>query len=208
MKKILPAMLLLWSVPFGAYAIDMGAVVKAQVVLGQINQVVDKYAEVQQLINAGTIELEVAEPTMGSSGKFMLPFDDAGNLTAWADKALTAQAGAAVGAAAGEKAAGVLAAKVPFGGFLAGAAKDKAKEAGAVTAIGGWDFIRENSTLSFDSLEDYSVYLHSRFNGLPGYEGALAAAMAIYPKLEKSHKASVDRAYRDARKQAKKLAKR
>ena len=43
-----------------------------------------------------------------------------------------------------------------FGGFIAGAAKAKvkfkAKEVGAVTAIGGWDFIKENSTMPFNSL--------------------------------------------------------
>jgi len=42
---------------------------------------------------------------------------------------------------------------------------------------------------------------------LPGHESALAAAMAIYPRLEKSHRSSVDKAYKDASKQARKLAK-
>ena len=61
--------------------------------------------------------------------------------------------------------------------------------------------------MSFNKLQDYSVYLHSQFQGLPGYENALAAAMAIYPELEKSHRSSVDRAYKDARKRARKMAK-
>tara|TARA_Y100001960_G_C13979394_1_gene496798 strand:- start:265 stop:438 length:174 start_codon:yes stop_codon:yes gene_type:complete len=45
-----------------------------------------------------------------------------------------------------------------FGGFIAGAAKAKvkfkfkAKEVGGVTAIGGWDFIKENSTMPFNCL--------------------------------------------------------
>jgi|MGYP006122707639 hypothetical protein len=56
--------------------------------------------------------------------------------------------------------------------------------------------------MSFNSLQDYSVYLHSEFHGLPGYESALAAAMAIYPRLEKSHRSSVDKAYKNASKQA------
>lgn len=155
------------------------------------------------MLDAGTIDLDVADPIEGASGKFVLPFDDSGELTAWAEKSLTAKAGAEVG----EKAAGMLAAKVPFGGFMSGAAKSKAKELGAVTAIGGWDFIKENSTQFFNKLYDYSVYLHSQFHGLPGYENALAASMAIYPQLEKSHRSSVDRAYKDASKKARKLAK-
>jgi hypothetical protein len=206
MKRVL-AVIVLCLAATTALGVDMGSIIKAQVVLGQVTQVVDKYKEVQALLDAGTVELEVPEPIQDNSGKFLLPFDEAGNPTAWADKALNAQAGAAVGGVVGDKAVGALASKVPFGGLLAGAAKGKVKETGAVVAIGGWDFIKENSTLSFDSLDDYSVYMHTQFNGLPGYEAALASAMAIYPKLEKSHKGSVDKAYKDAQKRAKKLAK-
>ena len=120
-----------------------------------------------------------------ASGKFLLPFNHDGEATAWASKALNAKAGAEIGANAGDKGAGML----------------------AVMAIGGWDFIRESSTQSFNSLYDYSVYLHSEFNGMPGYEEALASAMAIYPDLENSHLKSVDRAYAEAKKEAQQIAK-
>jgi hypothetical protein len=90
---------------------------------------------------------------------------------------------------------------------MAGEAKSKAKGAGAIAAIGGWKFIKENSSLSFDRLDDYSIYMHQEFNGLPGYEQALAAAMAVYPKLEKSHKTYIDKAYRKAKKEAAKAKK-
>lgn len=190
-----------------ALAVDMGSIVKAQIVLGQVTQVVDKYKEVQALLDQGVVELDYEEPIQGNTGKFLLPFDEGGNPTEWADKALNAQ----VGALAAEKASGTAinaaAARVPFGGFLAGAAKDKAKGAGAIAAIGGWNYIKETTSLSFDRLDDYSIYLHSEFNGLPGYEKALAAAMAVYPKLEKSHKRYIDKAYKDARKRARKQGK-
>jgi len=207
MKKIILLILSLF-VAANAAAVDMASIVKAQVVLGQIDQVMQKYEEVQALLDNGTVELEVQDPIADNTGKFVLPFDEAGNPTEWAAKALTAKAGAELGGMAGEKAAGALAAKVPFaGGFMAGAAKKKSKEMGAVMAIGGWDFIKENSSQSFNSMYDYSVYMHSQFNGLPGYEEALAAAMAIYPGLEKSHKRSVDKAYKDAKKEARRIAK-
>lgn len=205
MKKGLVFAVLLGVLSAGAHAVDMGAIVKAQVVLGQIDQVVDRYEEVQALLDEGRLELEVAEPMEGAKGKFVLPFDEGGNLTPWAEKALSAQAGSKVGEEVGKKAANAVASKVPFGGFLAGAAKNKAKVTGAVMAIGGWDFIKESSVMSFDDLEEYSVYLHDEFNGSPGYEKALAAAMAVYPKLEKRHDRFVKRAYRDARKRARKL---
>jgi len=190
-----------------ASAIDMSSVVKAQILIGQVSQVVEKYREVQDLLDRGVVELSVNQPIADGSGKFVLPFNEDGTPTEWAGKALMAKAGAEVGAMAGDKAAGMLAAKIPFGGLFAASAKNKSKELGAVMAIGGWDYIRENSTLSFNNMKDYSVYMHSQFNGLPGYEEALAAAMSIYPKLERSHKSSVDRAYKKAKKEARKIAK-
>jgi hypothetical protein len=205
MKKIILAAILLCSA--SAYAVDMASIVKAQVILGQVGQVVDKYKEVQALLDAGTITLDYEEPIQGNTGKFLLPFDEGGNPTAWADKALNAQVGAMAAEKASDSAINAAAARVPFGGLLAGAAKSKAKGAGAIMAIGGWDYIKETSSLSFDRLDDYSIYLHSEFNGLPDYEKALAAAMAVYPKLEKSHKQYINKAYRDARKKARKLEK-
>jgi len=204
MKKLAFLVLLLSSLTATA---DMASIVKAQIVLGQVSQVVDKYKEVQALLDNGTITLDYDEPIDNNTGKFLLPFDAGGNPTAWADKALNAQIGALAAEKATDSAINAAVAKVPFGGFMAGAAKSKAKGAGAIVAIGGWDFIKENSSLSFDNLDDYSIYMHEEFNGLAGYEQALAAAMAVYPKLEKSHKRSIDKAYRDAKKRARKLEK-
>ncbi|MDP1932570.1 MAG: hypothetical protein Q8L60_14040 [Gammaproteobacteria bacterium] len=186
-------------------AADMGGIIKAQVILGQITQIANKYQDVQDLLNAGTIELEIPEPIEGNTGEFFFPYDQSGYLTAWADKALNAQVGAEVGGRAADGAINSLASRVPLGGFLAGAAKSKAKETGAVIAIGGWDFIRENTDTSFDSLADLSVYMHSRFNGEADYEKALAAAMALYPELERGHERAVDNAYREARRRARDL---
>ena len=45
--------------------------------------------------------------------------------------------------------------------------KRKSKETGAVLAIGGWDYIKSNTAASFNKLQDYSVYLHSQYNGTP-----------------------------------------
>lgn len=183
-------------------AADWGTFLKAQAVLGQVEQIVDKYQDVQQLLDQGEIELLLAEPRADADGKFVFPFSSDGNITEWAEKAISAQAGAQVGAVAGEKAAGALASKVPFGGLAAGALKGKSKELAAVTAVGGWDFIRESSDLSFDKQDDFSVYMHARFAGQADYENALAAAMAIYPDMEKNHRKAVDKAYKDARKAA------
>tara|TARA_R110002072_G_scaffold170552_2_gene324240 strand:- start:187587 stop:188219 length:633 start_codon:yes stop_codon:yes gene_type:complete len=185
-----------------AQSADLGNIIKAQVILGQISQLASKYEDVQALLDQGTLELEVVEPLEDNSGDFMFPFTRDGEMTAWADKALNAQIGSRVAGEVADRATNALAARVPLGGLASRFARSKAQETGAVMAIGGWEFIRENSELSFTRLDDLSVYMHSRFNGDLAYEQALAAAMAVYPELEKGHEKAVDKAYRDARREA------
>lgn len=186
-----------------AVAADMSGIIKAQVILGQVTQIMDKYEDVQALLATNEITLDVAAPREDAEGEYVFPYTSYGAITEWAEKSLSAQAGAQAGAMAGEKAAGALASKVPFGGLAAGLVKGKSKELAAVTAIGGWEFIRGSSDLSFDSQEDYSLYLHTQFEGSADYESALAAAMAIYPDLEKGHSRAIDAAYKKARRAAK-----
>jgi hypothetical protein len=49
--------------------------------------------------------------------------------------------------------------------------------------------------------------MHAEFYCDPDYETALQAATAIYPKLERGHKRAGDKAYKGAKKRAKKLQK-
>ncbi|MDX2110082.1 MAG: hypothetical protein SFY80_07560 [Verrucomicrobiota bacterium] len=164
-------------------------VVKAQQILEQVVKITTKY-------QAKNIVLEAPTPITGNTGKYLLPVDANGQLTPWATKSLAAQIGAVVGEKATEVATKQVTGHIPFGGLLNGVAKDKGKEIGAITAIGGMEFIKSNSTLSFDNLDDYAVYLHA--NGV-GSDG-LAAAMAIYPSLAKKYDDSIGAAYKMAAK--------
>ncbi len=167
---------------------DIGNIIKAQIILGKVMELSAKMKE-------QSVEIVAPDPIPDSSGRFLLPYDNDGNLTEWAEKALGAQMGAAVGAKAGEQAGKALASKVPFGGLAAGALKGKSKEMGALAAIGGVEFVKQTSTQSFNNLDDYSVYLHVMYGGTAEHEKALAAAMSIYPALEKGYDASVRKAY-------------
>lgn len=206
MKKVttLGAAVLLAATSMLATAADMEGIIKAQIILGQVTQIMDKYEDVRALLATNEIVLEVADPREDAEGEFVFPYTSYGAITEWAEKSLSAQAGAQAGAMAGEKAAGALASKVPFGGLAAGLVKGKSRELAAVTAIGGWEFIRGSSDLSFDSQDEYSLYLHTQFEGSADYETALAAAMAIYPELEKGHSRAIDAAYKKARRSVKK----
>ncbi len=173
-------------------------IVRAQVIIGQIQQTLGKLKELRAATNpaAATAGPVAPTPHLDNSGKFYLPYDANGQLTPWANKALGAQIGAAVGAKAGEKAGQMAASKIPFaGGLLAMGAKKKGKELGALAALGGPEFIKQSSSISFDRLEDLSLYLHLNFSASADYVKGFAAAMALYPELAKNYEATIKQAY-------------
>ena len=171
-----------------AFATNMADVVKAQVILGKVLEYTAKYQ-----VQTGSIE--APQPLTNNKGKYFVPYNAEGQITEWATKTLNTQVGAAIGAKVGEEAGKQLAAKVPFGGLASGLMKKKGKEMGAVAAIGGTEFIRKTSALSFNNLDDMAVYMHVKHGSSGDYAQALAAAMAIYPALESSYDGAIRSAY-------------
>ena len=201
--RLVALVVLFFSLPAlltAASSSAIGDIVRAQIIINQVLQVVAKAKEIQAATGAGAAPAEPVAPeplaNTDKAGKFYLPFDADGNLTGWANKAVGAQVGAAVGAKAGEKAGSMLAAKVPLaGGLLAMGAKKKAKEIGAITAVGGAKYVKESSSMAFASIQDLSLYMHLNCSSNPDYIKGFAAAMAIYPDLEKTYEATVKKAY-------------
>lgn len=192
--RSLLALCLLPAVVHAASADTIGDVVKAQVILGKVLQFTQQY----QAVNA---KVTVPAPLPDNSGKYYLPFKDDGTLTDWAQKAMGAAIGSAVGSKVGEKVGQQAASQipVPFAGALVGGfAKKKGKELGALAALGGAEFVKGSSTKSFNSLEDYAIYLHQTHSGGVDYVKGLAAAMALYPDLMKKYEDSVRGAYKRA----------
>lgn len=175
------------------FATNMADVVKAQIILGKVLEYTSKY-------QTFTASVQAPQPLTNTSGKYLLPYNAEGQIMEWATKTLNTQLGAAIGAKAGEEAGKQVASRVPFGGLASGLMKKKGKEIGAVAAIGGADFIKKTSRLSFNNLDDYAVYLHVQHGRSGDYAQALAAAMAIYPALEGSYDASIRNAYQRAQK--------
>lgn len=189
------ALIVSLSVPaLDVSATDMADVVKAQVILGKVLEFTAKNQSY-----AG--QVAAPAPAAGTKGKYFLPYTAEGGLTEWATKTFSTQVGAAVGAKAGEEAGKHLAAKVPFGGLASGLMKKKGKEMGAVAAIGGTEFIRKTSSVSFNSLDDLAVYMHVKHGGRGDYAQALAAAMAVYPSLETGYDTAIRSAYQQAQSQ-------
>jgi len=174
-----------------AFATNMADVVKAQVILGKVLEYTAKYQ-----VQTGSIE--APQPLTNNKGKYYVPYNAEGQITEWATKTLNTQVGAAIGAKAGEEAGKHLAAKVPFGGLASGMMKKKGKEMGAVAAIGGTEYIKKTSALSFNNLDDMAVYMHVKHGSSGDYAQALAAAMAIYPALEGGYDGAIRGAYQRA----------
>jgi len=193
LRRLLALVCPVLLVPSMAFATSGADLVKAQKILVKIVELAAKY-------RTASVDLKAPAPLLDKSGHYFLPVNANGEMAEWAAKTLNVQLGALAGAKAGEAAGKQVASHVPFGGLASGLIKNKAKELGAVTAVGGYDFIKKTSELSFNNLEDYAVYLHVSQGGGASYTEAVAAAMAIYPDLEKSYDTSIRNAYERAAK--------
>ena len=176
------------SVPVFADAAD---IVRAEKVLRQVLLISGQY-------QGKDLVLAAPAPLTDKSGQFFAPIDANNELTPWAAKAVEATAGGIAGEKAGGAAVNALAGSVPGAGLLSPFAKKKGKELGAKAAVGGSEFIKSSSTYSFNSLEDYSVFLHAKLSGKPNYTKALASAMSVYPALETTLEPAVKAAYAKA----------
>lgn len=147
-----------------------------------------------------SVDLVAPQPLPDNSGKYLSPYTADGEVTDWAKKSLQAEAGAQAGDAAGNAAANAVARKVPFGGLLKSKTKATASAAGAATAMGGWDFIRDSSDISFNEMQKFSVYLQVTHGDDPAYDESLAATMKLYPELKTGYRKALRQAYKQARK--------
>jgi hypothetical protein len=165
-------------------------------------EIVQRMVELNKKFSAYNLTLVAPEPINGVTGKYLLPVDAQGKLTGWAEKALNAQVGNIAGEQAGAAASRGLASAIPGGGLAGGFLKKKGKEAGATAALGGKEFIRSSSSLSFNTSDEYAVYLHAKLAGTPEYQKALTAAIALYPDIETGYDAAVTSAYENAKRVA------
>ena len=125
----------------------------------------------------------------------MCPYTQDGVLAEWVDKAINAKMGATVGKHAGAYAGQKALENVPLlGGWLGSKAGEAAGRAIAIKASGGWEYIKSTSDMSFDSLNDMSVYLYARHSSHEHYKDALDATMEIYPKLKKGYYKAIQKA--------------
>lgn len=129
-------------------------------------------------------ELIVPEPIAGNTGEYMCPYTSDGVIAEWVDKAVQVKAGSSIGGMAGSYAAGRAVRMIPFvGGFMGDVVGESVGREIAIKAIGGSDFIKSKSDISFNSLEEMAVYLYVKYSSHEHYKDALDAVMQIYPEM-------------------------
>lgn len=125
------------------------------------------------------------QPIEDNSGKYMSPITSDNLPAEWVDNSINAKIGAGVGAAAGAVVGAKLLENIPLvGGFLGSKVGDYAGRKIAISAAGGEEFIKESSDLSFNNLENMSVYLYASYGENPNYAQVVDAASEIYPELK------------------------
>jgi len=125
----------------------------------------------------------------------MCPYTQDGVLAEWTDKAINAKVGATIGKHAGAFAGQKALEQVPFvGGMLGQKVGEEAGRAIAIESCGGMQAIKESSDISFNSLEDMSLYIYVKNSGHEHYQSALDSTCEIYPKLKKVYYSTLVRA--------------
>lgn len=134
-------------------------------------------------------------PIEGVTGKYVCPFTSDGVTAGWVTKSMQVKAAGQIGSMAGNYAGQKAMEQVPFvGGFLGKKAGQAMGRQVALSSIGGEAFLRGSSDLSFNSLEEMSVYIYANYSANPDYPKILAATYAIYPEMEAVYVGAVQRA--------------
>lgn len=136
---------------------------------------------VAALLAAGSANAEVIN---GNTGLYMSPFTTDGVTAAWVTKSMSVKASGDIGAAAGSYAASKLLENVPFGSMFGQAAGKAVGRTIALKSIGGEEFLKSTSDLSFTTYQDMAQHIKDNYSDREDIAAILAATYAIYPDLE------------------------
>lgn len=126
--------------------------------------------------------LTAPEPMTNNSGEYLSPYTQDGVLTEWTDKMANVGLGATVGGAVGAAAASYALRQVPFvGGMLGDYAGRAIGRKIAIESVGGWDYIKSTSDLSFNSANELALYMYTKYCYNEHYFTAVGAETKLYP---------------------------
>ncbi|WP_395652289.1 hypothetical protein [Brevundimonas sp.] len=134
-------------------------------------------------------------PIEGTSGLYMSPFTSDGVTAGWITESMKVSVSGQAGAFIGQQAGQQLMSNIPlFGGMLGEAAGKQMGRQIALRAIGGEEFLKSSSDLSFNSLNDMAVFMYANYSTHPEYDKIVQATYAIYPDLQPVYLSAIQRA--------------
>jgi len=129
--------------------------------------------------------LAVPDPIAGNTGKYMCPFTSDGVTADWVTKSMKVGASGQLGSVAGQLAGQEAMKQVPFvGGMLGSMAGKQIGRSIALKAIGGEQYLKNSSDLSFNNTRDMSIYIYAKYSSKSDYPKILEATYAIYPEIK------------------------
>ncbi len=130
------------------------------------------------------------KPIEGNGGRFMSPFTSDGVTAEWVTKSMKVQSSGQIGQAAGQIAGDQLLSRIPFAGMFAGEATKSLARSAALKSIGGEEFLKSSSDLSFDDLSAMAAYMYAYHSAHIEYGRIIGATSAIYPDFKQVYFAS------------------
>lgn len=127
--------------------------------------------------------IALVPPRPDNAGAYLFPMKQDGALAAWvASGARVAQSRSRAGTLG--RSLATAAGQVGDAAVLVGALGEALAHAQAIRAIGGWEYIRETSDQSFDSLRDMARWLHYRYADHADQARLLTAITSLYPEFD------------------------
>lgn len=131
-------------------------------------------------------------PIMGATGKYMSPYTEDGTVALWVEKGQSAAAGASVGGFLGAQAGAKLVENIPFvGGWLGQSLGETAGRAIALSMVGGEAFMKKNSDMSFNTVQDLALYMYVKNSSHKDFPKVLELTQKIYPDLQQGYYAAI-----------------
>jgi hypothetical protein len=121
----------------------------------------------------------------GATGLYMSPFTSDGVTAGWITKSLQVKAAGQIGAMAGNYLGQKAMENVPFvGGFLGKKAGEAMGRQMALSAIGGEEFLRSSSDLSFNTAQALVDWTMANHGSREDINQVMQAVIAIYPDVQ------------------------
>jgi hypothetical protein len=131
------------------------------------------------------------QPRSDANGEFLSPFTSDEVVAPWVEKGIAAGIGAEVGSLVGQKAME----NVPvFGGLLGDSVGRSIGRSAAIEMVGGMDFMRSTTDMSFDEINDLIIYTWVKYENHPSYPKVIDLIGKIYPEFSANYTAALTNA--------------